>query len=209
MSIEKAQSWVYAETFASDNMYTNQARLQAAELGIEPISTATGHFLSLLCSAKGAKVIADIGTGTGVSGLYLLAGTKDSQITSIDVDSEAQNMARQNFAATGVRSGRYRLINGRSADILPRLASASYDLVLVDGDPLEAEGDVVEALRMLRTGGILVVAHALYRDRVADPARRDDHTVAMRNLGKLLQESDSLTTSLLPVGDGLLVSVKN
>lgn len=209
MSIEKAQSWVYAETFASDNMYTNQARLQAAELGIEPISTATGHFLSLLCSAKAAKVIADIGTGTGVSGLYLLAGTKDSQITSIDVDSEAQNMARQNFAATGVRSGRYRLINGRSADILPRLASASYDLVLVDGDPLEAEGDVVEALRMLRTGGILVVAHALYRDRVADPARRDDHTVAMRNLGKLLQESDSLTTSLLPVGDGLLISVKN
>lgn len=209
MSIEKAQSWVYAETFASDNMYTNQARLQAAELGIEPISTATGHFLSLLCSAKAAKVIADIGTGTGVSGLYLLAGTKDSQITSIDVDSEAQNMARQNFAATGVRSGRYRLINGRSADILPRLASASYDLVLVDGDPLEAEGDVAEALRMLRTGGILVVAHALYRDRVADPARRDDHTVAMRNLGKLLQESDSLTTSLLPVGDGLLVSVKN
>ncbi|WP_216380237.1 O-methyltransferase [Arcanobacterium phocae] len=208
MSIEKAQSWLYAESFATDDDFIIQARHQSAELGIDPISPATGQFLSMLVSVNGVKTIADIGTGTGVSGLYFLASSQDSQLTSIDTDSEAQNLARQNFAHTGIRSGRYRLINGRSADILPRLAPNSYDLVLVDGDILEAEGDVSEALRMLRVGGILVVAHALYHDRVADPARRDEQTVAMRNLGKTIQESAELTSSLVPIGDGLLVAVK-
>lgn len=93
-------------------------------------------------------------------GLRYLAGASDSVLTSIDTDAEAQSYARENFTMAGVRSGRFRLINGRSADMLPRLASASYDLVLVDADPAEAAGDVYEALRMLRPGGTLVVAHA-------------------------------------------------
>ncbi|USR78971.1 O-methyltransferase [Arcanobacterium pinnipediorum] len=208
MSTEKAQSWLYAESFVTENESIAQARYQATELGIESISPATGQFLSLLATGSQIKTIADIGTGTGVSGLYLLSGSSQSHLTSIDIDSEAQNFARQNFAATGIRSGRYRLINGRSADILPRLAANSYDIVFIDGDILEAEGDVVEALRMLRTGGMLIVAHGLYHDRVADPARRDDNTVAMRNIGKMLLESDQVTASLLPLGDGLLVATK-
>ncbi|QRV01700.1 O-methyltransferase [Arcanobacterium phocisimile] len=208
MSTEKAQSWLYAESFVTDGDAVEQARYQAAELGIESVSPATGQFLSFLATGSQIKTIADIGTGTGVSGLYLLSGSKESQLTSIDIDSEAQNLARQNFAATGIRAGRYRLINGRSADILPRLAPNSYDIVFIDGDILEAEGDVLEALRMLRTSGILIVAHALYHDRVADPARRDDNTVAMRNIGRMLHDSDQVTTSLLPLGDGLLVAKK-
>ncbi|QJC22177.1 O-methyltransferase [Arcanobacterium buesumense] len=209
MSVEKAQSWLYAESFVTDHDSIVRARQQAGELGIDAISPATGHFLTMLASANNIKTIADIGTGTGVSGLYLLNGHNQAHLTSIDTDSEAQNLARQNFADTGLRSGRYRLINGRSSDILPRLAANSYDLVFIDGDLFEAEGDVIEALRMLRPHGLVVVAHALYHDRVADPARRDEHTVAMRNLGKMLHDSPDLTTSLIPLGDGLLVAVKH
>ena len=64
------------------------------------------------------------------------------------------------------------------------------------------------ALRMLRPGGVLAVTRALWNDHVADPARRDVTTVAARELGKALRASRALLTTLLPVGDGLLVSVR-
>lgn len=208
MSVDKAQSWFYAEDFANEPAVIAAAREQASELGIDTLSPATGNFLSVLASTNGVKTMAEIGTGTGISGLYLLSASDESSLTTIDLESEAQTNARENFAKTGIRSGRYRVINGRSADILPRLAKDSYDLVLIDGDPLEAAGDATEAIRMLRSGGILVVAHALNQDRVADPARRDEHTVALRNLGKELRESEELRSSLIPLGDGLIVAVK-
>lgn len=207
MAADKALAWSYAEGIVTEPSLMAQARAQSADLGIESLSAATGNFLAILASTK-VRHIAEVGTGTGVSGLYLLSASHDSVLTTIDVESEAQNIARENFAATNIRSGRYRLINGRSADILPRLADRSYDLVLIDGDPLEAAGDVDEALRMLRSGGILILAHALNNDRVADPARRDDATVALRNLGKELIEAEELISSLIPIGDGLVVSVK-
>ncbi|MFY9262072.1 MAG: methyltransferase [Actinomycetaceae bacterium] len=209
MSVEKAQSWLYAEEYCLEPARMAQAREQASELGIEPVSVATGNFLATLAAMPCVKNIAEIGTGTGVSGLYLLSSADDTVLTTIDLESEAQTHARDHFAATGIRSGRYRVIHGRSADILPRLAASSYDLVFVDGDPLEAAGDVVEAIRILRSGGVLVLAHALYNDRVADPARRDDITVALRNLGKDLAGHEELRASLIPLGDGLIVAVKH
>lgn len=205
--MDKAQSWTYAEHIVAESDVVRVAREHAADLGVEALSAATGHFLTCL-AAMGVKTIAEIGTGTGVSALYLLAASTDSVLTSIDTDAEAQGYARENLAAAHIRPGRFRLINGRSSDMLPRLASRSYDLVLVDGDPLEAAGDVSEALRMLRPGGTLVLAHALNDDRVADPARRDEATVALRNLGRELIEAEDLVSSLIPLGDGVLVSVK-
>lgn len=208
MSNDKALSWSYAEGIVEEASRMARAREQAHDLGIQPVSPATGNLLATLAATHSVRTIAEVGTGTGVSGLYLLSASEDSVLTSIDVESEAQNFARESFTATGVRSGRFRIINGRSADILPRLADASYDLVFIDGDPLEADGDVTEAIRMLRKGGILVVAHALHGDRVADPARRDEVTVAMRNLGKEIVEAEEIFSSLIPLGDGVILGVK-
>ena len=61
---------------------------------------------------------------------------------------------------------------------------------------------------MLRVGGVLAITRALWNDHVADPARRDGVTVAARELGKALRDSEALLTTLLPVGDGLLVTVR-
>ena len=91
---------------------------------------------------------------------------------------------------------------------MPRMAAGSYDMVVLDVDPQDAEDLLQDALRMLRAGGSLVITHALWRDHVADPARRDVVTVAARELGKTLRDADGLLASLLPVGDGLLVAVR-
>lgn len=60
---------------------------------------------------------------------------------------------------------------------------------------------------MLRPGGLLILAHALAGGKVADPARREIAVVTMRNLCKDLLESSDLRTSMVPVGDGLLLAM--
>lgn len=209
MTTNKVASWVYCEQAVSEvSQLIAKARFEAEELGITPVATATGRFLTSLASLPHVKTIAEVGTGTGVSALYMFDSGRDVVLTSIDVESEAQNYARDFFTEAGLRPSRYRLINGRSVDLLPRLAENSYDLVLLDGDPLETAGDSLEAIRMLRSGGMLVILHALNNDRVADPAKRDDETVAMRNLGLDLVASDEVTATILPLGDGIIFAVK-
>ena len=203
MATDQTLAWAYTEDLYVESDVVTQARRLAGEFGISCVSPATGALLRLLVSSTGVASIVEVGTGTGVSGLYLLANG-DVTLTSIDVEREAQHAAREAFSKAGVRSGRTRLINGRSADLLPRLAANSYDLL--DGDPLETPEDAEEALRLLRPGGILVVARALAGGRVADPARREDDVVAIRNLGRELVSSPDLETSVVPVGEGLLVA---
>lgn len=206
MAGEQTQSWAYAEEICIEDSITSLARQEAHEYDITSISPATGSFLGLFAAAIRARSAVEVGTGTGVSGLYLLRASADLMLTTIDVESEAQHSAKESFIKAGIRPGRARIINGKSADILPRLANRSYDLVFLDGTPLEMSGDVNEALRMLRPGGVLIIAHALMHGRVADPARREEEVVAIRDLNRELLESSDLRTSLIPVGDGLLLA---
>ena len=137
MAADHTLAWAYVEdAFAEEDDVIAQARYEAGEYGIASLSAATCAFLRQLARIAGAKSAVEVGTGTGVSGMYLLS-VPGLSLTSIDVESEAQHCAREFFAAAGVRSGRIRLINGRSVDLLPRLAANSYDFVLLDGDPLE------------------------------------------------------------------------
>lgn len=199
---DQALSWVYAEEQVNEDLLIAAARKSGEELGLSPISPATGQLLRIL--AHGVTTAVEVGTGTGVSGLYLLSSSETINLTTIDVEAEAQRSARDTFARAGIRPSRTRLIKGRSADILPRLADASYGLVLLDGDPSETPGDVDEAFRILKPGGLLVVARALLGGKVADPARRESGTVAMRGIIKDMTENYP-EAALIPVGSGLLV----
>lgn len=206
---DKALSWAYTEEFVPEEAPVAAARVRAAELGVRAVSPGTGAALQLMAATTGARTVAEIGTGTGVSGLWLLAGMRpDGVLTTIDVEAEHQRAARLAFAEAGVRPARTRLITGRALDVLPRMADRAYDLVLVDGDPAEAPEYVEQAIRMLRPGGVLAVTSALWHDRVADPARRDEATVAVRELGKHVRADDRLRSALLPTGDGLLLAVR-
>lgn len=167
-----------------------------------------GALLRVLAAALPARAVVEIGTGAGVSGLYLLAGMpKDGVLTTIDVEVENQRAAREAFAEAGVRANRTRVISGRALDVLPRLTDSAYDLVLVDGDKSEYVAYLNQAIRLLRPGGIVAIDAALWHGRVADPAQRDAVTTVIRELGKRVRDDDRLLPALLPSGDGLLVAV--
>ena len=135
----------------------------------------------------------EIGTGCGVSGIWLLRGMlPDGVLTSVDVEPEHQRLARQAFAAAGFAVNRYRLIGGRALDVLPRLTDGGYDLVFCDADKQEYPDYLTAALRLLRPGGIVVFDNALWDGRVADPAIR---TRTPRRSGKYASASDPTSNS--------------
>ncbi|MGC0143552.1 MULTISPECIES: O-methyltransferase [unclassified Pseudactinotalea] len=209
MAADKAQSWAYTEEFITESEPVRQARDRAEEFGIQPVPPGVGAALRLLAAAADAHAVAEVGTGTGVSGLWLLEGMRPGGVlTTIDVEMEHQRAAKEAFAAAGVGATRTRAISGRGLDVLPRLADGAYDLVFIDGEPSEASDYAEQAIRMLRSGGVLAITGALWYDRVADPARRDEATVAMRELGKSVRDDERLLPALLPSGEGLLAAVK-
>ncbi|MGX7678236.1 O-methyltransferase [Jatrophihabitans sp. DSM 45814] len=199
----------YVENFIAEDEVTAAARSRGRELGCVPISPAGGATLRVLAALVGARSVVELGTGAGVSGLWLLGGMRpDGVLTTVDTESEHQRAAKQSFTDGGIAGSRYRLINGTASEVLPRLTDGAYDLVYVDADKT-GYGDYLEqAVRLLRSGGVVAFDNALWHDRVADPASRDAETVALRELGKAVRDDERLIAALLPVGDGLLVAAK-
>ncbi|WP_148572710.1 O-methyltransferase [Nocardioides caldifontis] len=205
----KPASWLHAEEFVAEDEALAEARARAAELGIAPLGQGAGAVLRFLANLTQAKSVVEIGTGTGVSGLWLLQGMRpDGVLTTVDTEAEHQRVAKKTFAAAGIASQRARLINGAALDVLPRLTDGHYDLVFCDGDKREYSDYLTEALRLLKPGGVVAFDNALWHDRVADPAQRDPETVAIRELGRQVRESEELLPVMLPVSDGLLVARK-
>jgi predicted O-methyltransferase YrrM len=204
----KESAWRFAEEFVVETPEIVQARLQSVELGVEAISPAVGAQIALVAAATAAKNIVEIGTGVGVSGLWLLSSAPAAILTSIDMEPDHQHHAKKAFADAGIPANRVRLITGRAKEVLPRMNEASYDIVFVDADPLSVIEYVEHGLRLVRMGGTVLVAHALWRGRVADPAQRDDTIANFRTLLKEIASSDAVISALSPVGDGLLQLTK-
>lgn len=207
---DRAAAWALAETFVPEDEALLRARERAAELGCAVVSPGTGSLLSVLAASLGARAVVDVGTGTGVAALWLLRGMPaDGVLTTIDAELAHLRAARLAFAEAGLAPTRTRAIAGRPEDVLPRLADAAYDLVLVGGEPHTWAAHAAEALRLLRPGGLLVVDGLLCEGRLLDPAHTDDATAAARELAWSVQGADDLLSALVPVGDGLLLAVKD
>ena len=203
-------SWTYADELVAEDDLLAAARSRAEEVGVAPIGPGGGAALRFLASVLDAKNVVEVGTGTGVSGLWLLRGMRpEGVLTTVDIETEHQRLARQSFTEAGFGQRQARCIAGAALDVLPRLTDDHYDLVFVDGDKTEYSAYLKEALRLLRPGGVVAFDNALWHDRVADPSVRDEETATIRELNQQVADNDGLIPLLLPVGDGLLLARKS
>jgi predicted O-methyltransferase YrrM len=210
MTAPNADSFAFSDSYVIEDDVLLAARERAAALGCVPLSAGSGALLRFVARAISARHVVEIGTGAGVSTLWLLRGMADDGVlTSIDIELEHQRAARETLAAAEVPQGRYRLIAGRALEVLPRLTDGAYDLVLVDADKSEYSLYFEQALRLLRPGGVIAFDNALWHDRIADPAQRDAETVALRDLVTMVRAHEGLTPVMVPSGDGLLLAVVN
>ena len=203
----RSSSWRYAEEFVVEPAAIAVARQHSLELGIEAVTPAMGAQLALLAAASSASSILEIGTGAGVSGLWLMRGAPHAVLISIDLEFDHQQVARQSFADAGVPADRVRLIPGTAT----RGAAAHERRRIRPGVRRRRPGSLLDyvehGLRIARRGGIVVVAHALWRGRVADPARATNGRRlprAAHHDRRIVRRAASLSTA----GDGCCRSSK-
>jgi predicted O-methyltransferase YrrM len=206
--VDKISSWKFAEDFVTESEPIRDARARAEEMGIECVTASVGAHLAFLVSSLQAKAIVEVGTGAGVSGLHLLSGSPTAVLATIDNEQENQAAAKLAFADAGIATNRTRVIVGKAVDVMSNMADAAYDLVFLDADRDSLEDLLREASRMLRPGGVVAIAHALWRDRVPDPAMRDDATNTYRDVLRFFDNNNDFITSLIASGDGLLLASK-
>lgn len=199
----------FANSFTPETEIMQRARSRGVEIGTYDTTPATGSLLRYLTHLIGAHSIVEVGTGAGVSGLWILQSlAHKGLLTSIDDEVENAKLAKQAFDEAGINAARYRLITGNSREIVGKLADSLYDLFILrrSTDLLES---VENAYRSLRPGGILVIDRALLAGKVADPTQRDPETIAYKEIIKVIKESkENWLPMLMPIGDGVLVATK-
>ena len=198
----------FVESWAEEDEILLAARARGEELGCTPIGPAGGATLRFLAATLNAKAVVEVGTGAGTSSLWLMRGMRgDGVLTSVDIEPENQKAARETLTQAGISPHRFRMINGSAAEVLPRLTDGAYDLVFVDADKVAYPDYLEQARRLLRVGGVVAFDNTLRADRVADTDAHDDATVVTRELLHAVRDDPRLTSTLLPVGDGLLAAV--
>ena len=199
----------FANSFIPETEIMQRARQRGAEIGTYETTQSVGSMLRYLTNLIGASSIVEVGTGAGVSGLWIIpAMIEKGLFTSIDDEVENARLAKQAFEEATIPTSRYRLITGNSTEIVGKLADSLYDIFI-----LRKSRDIFEnvesAHRSLRPGGVLVIDRALMGGKVADPTQRDEETIAFRDAIKLIREArERWLPMLLPVGDGVLVATK-
>ncbi len=200
----------FIESFIVEELEIQSARNRGTELGSDEPSQGTGAFLQVLVRALGARNIVELGTGTGVGTLWLAADLEeDATLTSIDGEAEHVQLAREACEEMEISAQRVRLIHGAPHEIFRKLTDGGYDMVVVREFPDDGIEFIEQAHRVLRSGGMCVLVHALRGGKVADLAQRDEITVARRELLRNLRADRARwSCSLVGLGDGLFLAVK-
>ena len=192
------------------------ARLRAETAGLPDarmqISPEQGQFMRLLVELIGARRAIEIGVFTGYSALCVAESLPaDGRLIACDVNKEWTEIARRFWAEAGVAQ-KIDLRIGNAADTLEKLladgAVGKFDFAFIDADKTAYNRYYDLCLQLVRTGGLIAVDNALWSGRVADRAAQDADTAALRALNTRIRDDQRVTSSLVPIGDGLLLARK-
>lgn len=179
---------------------------------IMAISPVQGQFMMLLLKLIGAKKTLEVGVFTGYSSLCTaLTIPADGHIFACDVSEEWTSVARRYWAEAGV-ADKITLKLAPANETLDALLAAghagTFDFAFIDADKSNYDGYYERALRLLRKGGLLVFDNMLWYGKVADASVTDADTVALRALNAKLHQDERVFTSLIGVGDGMHLAIK-
>jgi predicted O-methyltransferase YrrM len=163
--------------------------------------------LQVLASVSGAQRILELGTAVGYSAIWLSRGmAKGGKLISMEARDSMADRARRNVAEAGL-GDTVEVRLGQALSLLPEV-EGPFDLIFNDIDKESYPQVIPWAKKLLRPGGLLVTDNVLWSGRVADPADQDAWTEAIRTYNRTLAEDEDMETVVLPVRDGVSISVK-
>lgn len=199
------------DTRNSELLETIEAEARAADVPI--IRREMQSFLKVLLMMKKPKHILEVGTAVGFSALLMSTAVEDDcRITTIENYEKRIPIARGNFRRAG-REEQITLIEGDAAEVMKTL-DGPYDFIFMDAAKGQYIHYLPEAMRLLSEGGVLVSDNVMQdgdviQSRFAVERRNRTIHARMRDYLYELKHNAKLTTSIIPLGDGVAVSVKH
>ena len=192
--------------------FLNEIERYALETEVPIIRKSMQSLLKFLLQFSKPRNILEVGTAIGFSALLMSEyGPKDCHITTIEKYEKRIPIARENFARAGA-SERITLLEGDAVEILKEL-EGTYDLIFMDAAKGQYIHFLPDILRLLAPGGLLVSDNVLQdgdiiESRFAVTRRNRTIHARMREYLYELKHHPELETVILPVGDGVTLSVR-
>ncbi len=180
----------------------------AEDLDFPIVGPQLGSLLYILTRSMRAKRVLELGSGFGYSALFFAHAVGPSGRVVL-TDTDRSNRARaQEFLSRARLEDRIEFRVGDALELLTSLKGA-FDIVFNDIDKEEYPFVPDAAAKLLRPDGLLITDNTLWGGRVADPAQLDEATQGVRRYNELLAADTRYTTVLLPLRDGVSVSLLN
>ena len=184
----------------------------ARPAGIPILNRDSGRMLAILASGRRRAV--EVGTAIGYSTLWTALGQGDAgTIVTIDPDTDRTARARAFWRKAGIADARITVVNAPALDAFAageQALAGPFDLAFIDALKPEYPA-YLEALRPRLAADALVIAdNVLWSGRTsgARPSRDGDGTAELREVCRRLSEDPEFLTTILPIGDGLLVAAR-
>lgn len=198
------------DTRNSELLETIESEARAADVPI--IRREMQSFLKVLLMLKKPARVLEVGTAVGFSALLMSEYVpEESRITTIENYEKRIPVARENFRRAG-KEDQITLIEGDAAEVLKTL-DGPYDFIFMDAAKGQYIHYLPDILRLLPPGGCLVSDNVMQDGDVIESrfaVERRNRTIhaRMREYLYELKHNDALTTSIIPLGDGVAVSIK-
>lgn len=193
-----------------DDPFLASLKEQATAAGFPPIwiNEAQAGAMQILLRLAGAREVVEVGTLAGYSAIALArALPPGGRLRTIEIDPAHAAFARR-WAARSDVAERIEVIEGAGSAVLPRLADASVDAVFLDADKDGYPEYLRQALRILRSGGLLMADNAFAFGELFAERPQDPEVGAIRTFNRLMRDQPRLHSVIIPLGDGFWVGVK-
>ena len=177
------------------------------------IAPEQGQFMALLVKLLGAKKTLEVGVYTGYSSLAVaLALPPEGKLVACDINEEYTAIARRYWAKAGV-ANKIDLHIAPAIETLEGLLAQgeadTFDFAFIDADKSNYDNYYELALKLIRPGGLIAIDNVLWGGDVADPEIKNTRTIKIRALNQKIHQDKRVTMSLVPIGDGLTLALKN
>lgn len=206
ITTEPVEDYLYSILPARDEVLSEMED-KAAQRNIPIVGPAVGRVLHQLAMISGAKNVFEMGSAIGYSTIWWARAVGEGgRVTYTDGDRKNADEARGYFERAGVANR----ITTKVGDALELLSeqTQSFDVIFCDVDKEDYPRALRAALPRLRKGGLFVADNVLWSGRVAQEKPAEASTKAILEFNRLLYSSKELFTTILPIRDGVSVSVK-
>ena len=198
------------EPEAARRLREETQKLPMAQMQISPDQA---QFMQLLVKLIQAEKTLEVGVFTGYSALWVALGLPDDgRIIACDVSEEYTSIARPYWKEAGVEKKidlRLRPATETLDELLAGGHAGTFDFAFIDADKTNYDNYYERSLKLLRTQGLIAIDNTIWSGRVADQSENDSDTVALRRLNEKLHRDDRVMLSMLTIGDGLTLAMKN